>query len=254
MKLWHTIKDPKSSGGIVVICTGVIALATVINGFISYFQWSAVSDANRINKESVQAVQRAFVTLNSFATGQLTKGDSAGGNTRYVEVTSNWENSGTTPAIGVMCSFVVDELPKGPTDEKFIAMSAPPTSSSYIGAKGSLPQTIRKPLSFYTGGRELADFTSTRNLDRKIFLWGWMVYRDVFPNTPPHLTEFCQQLTTLAFRIPSGSKVTFPPSKTTDLRMITQSCGQHNCIDEYCPDYDEIIRFSMRHTPALSSE
>ena len=65
-RLWCAVREPRTSGGIISVFTVVIALATVVSGFISYFQWWAVSDANRINRESVQNIQRAFVKFDSF--------------------------------------------------------------------------------------------------------------------------------------------------------------------------------------------
>ncbi|MFZ0279287.1 MAG: hypothetical protein WA254_08730 [Candidatus Sulfotelmatobacter sp.] len=62
-----------------------------------------------------------------------------------------------------------------------------------------------------------------------VFFWGWVAYRDIFPTTNPHITEFCEHMTgIIAFNDASGSLVP---------KLQFSECRQHNCVDDHCQDY-----------------
>jgi hypothetical protein len=239
-KVWRKIRETKNSNGIVAVCTAVIAAANILFFIVSYFQWTSLSEANRINRESVQAVQRAFVKWDSFSIqNYLMFGPKE--NTKYIQINSDWENGGSTPAIDVSAYFNIDELSNPPSGKIFMGTRV--AAKTNVGPRGRLSQTNRKPIDFYTKGIELSTIRSTQPLDRNIFFWGWVVYRDVFPNTKPHLTEFCQLLVGISLVASSESKTTVIPKDFNKLHMNHNACEQHNCVDEYCPDYNEVIRF-----------
>lgn len=50
---------------------------------------------------------------------------------------------------------------------------------------GKYPFTVAS-----VGSKEFYAFAHSR----RIFLWGWVGYRDVFPKTMPHVTEFCEEM------------------------------------------------------------
>jgi hypothetical protein len=223
--------------------TGVIALCTLVYAFVSYFQLRALLDSNTINRESVQAVQRAFVRWDSFSIRPHVRSGPKG-EEQYLDVLTNWENSGATPATEAIDYYRVDELPGEPDGEIFWGDKGSPHNTNYLGPKGRLSHSIKRPLSFYTGARELGAITSTRELERKIFFWGWIVYRDVFPKTKPHLTEFCHQMVLIGHGITPGQKTSFPPPRWPDLSLQTQTCQEHNCVDQDCTDYTEIMKLT----------
>ena len=69
-----------------------------------------------------------------------------------------------------------------------------------------------------------------RDGKRHLYFWGWVAYRDIFEDSNPHLTEFCNELTISEGDITTGEKV----------RFLQVSCGTHNCADEECRDYAEV--------------
>jgi hypothetical protein len=64
------------------------------------------------------------------------------------------------------------------------------------------------------------------------FFWGWMIYRDTFPNTKVHITEFCWKAT----------KIEMLDDGQYDFEGT--DCAHHNCVDEFCEDYQSIIGLS----------
>jgi hypothetical protein len=77
-------------------------------------------------------------------------------------------------------------------------------------------------------------FGSTRDWlpNEKRFLWGWIAYKDIFPGTKIHLTEFCQGL------VQEASVDNVPDSP---LMQGFQLCQHHNCADENCDDYKDVV-------------
>jgi hypothetical protein len=85
---------------------------------------------------------------------------------------------------------------------------------------------------------------STTNPSIKlIYAWGWIVYKDIFPNTPIHVTEFCNHLLATGYTAPDSDNP-LPPPVTSNSTITTnwESCKKHNCIDQYCEDYDEVVK------------
>jgi hypothetical protein len=69
--------------------------------------------------------------------------------------------------------------------------------------------------------------------ERNIFLYGWVAYRDTFPDTKPHVTGFCRQL----------ASIEFSSGQSQQLQHTWGTCKdyKYSCIDERCPDYASII-------------
>jgi hypothetical protein len=234
-KWLHALRKPEYSNRMIAICTGVIMLATLAYGVVSFFQLSAISDANRINRESVQAIQRAFLSFQSTSMLPSLRHEQNGSIIPYIKLRLSWENSGNTPAINVVGRFSIEELPNAPTGKVFLGDV--PMYKNYIGPKGTLAQEVEKPASFYTGGIDTVHIAVTKKFDRKIFYWAWIVYRDIFDQTKPHLTEVCAQVTLIG-SIKSFGETAVP------LVIDSTHCEQHNCVDEYCEDYNEAVRVS----------
>jgi hypothetical protein len=102
-----------------------------------------------------------------------------------------------------------------------------PRESHAIGPveKGEDFLPVSKPVS----GSSIAVFPVPLAGHR--FFWGWVAYRDVFPGTKRHLTEFCRELGFVGYR-PSNQNVS----------LSFDSCRHHNCTDESCEDYEEILK------------
>jgi hypothetical protein len=198
----------------------------------------AAKSAADVAEQTLVAVQRPFVRFDSFSVQTFVRDNP---DVPYLQITANWENSGITPATDVVGSFRIEELPNAPSGETFIKPEGALNSSIYIGPKGRLQQGIQKPLSFFTGGGGLSDIRKY-NIEKlpplrthqRIFVWGWIFYRDVFPNTKPHLTEFAQEITGIASAVNRSEP-------GASVKMTLAACDQHNCVDDYCADYDKII-------------
>jgi hypothetical protein len=59
---------------------------------------------------------------------------------------------------------------------------------------------------------------------RRIFIWGWADYNDVFPSTPRHRTEFCYEITV-------GQD---PSTGPIEQSISASQYGRHNAADEEC--------------------
>jgi len=233
---------------------GCAVLLVFITGYYAYYakkQRDAMLDSNKItrdsltinrdalqlNRDSSESVQRAFVRFTGISPRhglQLKES----GRVKEWDFICNWENSGNTPAIGVVQHFNAREFPKGePNDEEF-EDKRPNHPVGTIGPRGIDSSEVRKPESFLYGNNP--DFQHTHPVPQNLFLWGWVVYRDVFPNTKPHVTEFCVRVAGVAFL-----SETMPQSILPDVMppaVIFTACNSHNCIDNYCKDYDVMAK------------
>jgi hypothetical protein len=254
---------------VIAVATAIIAISACVQVGVAYFQYKemqsggnqteriiktanqiqcALETANKnfqiatvasndLSRESVEAVQRAFVIWSGLSMGApivMKKSDKI---EKYLDVDAVWENNGTTPATDAIYSYNVRKLLEEPNQELFLGDKNLVHETSYLGPKAKTSQTHRELLSFYIGDREI---TSTRKYAKGVFFWGWTVYRDVFPKTKMHLTEFCQEMDTFVGNVPSDTKTFFPPPVVNEYRMHYVGCKQHNCVDEYCKDYEEI--------------
>jgi hypothetical protein len=71
----------------------------------------------------------------------------------------------------------------------------------------------------------------------RLFVWGWMTYDDVFPDSPMRLTEFCFEIVNVRWGVQvDGSGRASDP--TTDVAYDAISCRRHNCYDTDCSDYE----------------
>ena len=68
---------------------------------------------------------------------------------------------------------------------------------------------------------------------KRIYFYGWATYRDIFKDTPTHLTEFCRYLMVFAVK-PQSADVAIAQSEWG-------YCPHHNCTDEDCTDYKEKV-------------
>lgn len=71
-----------------------------------------------------------------------------------------------------------------------------------------------------------------RGNTRRLYVYGWATYRDIFDKTPDHLTEFCMMLALFKGPTPSDPKAGAEWSY----------CPHHNCIDKQCSDYDAKVK------------
>ncbi len=60
-----------------------------------------------------------------------------------------------------------------------------------------------------------------------LYFWGWLEYKDAFPETFNHITMFCVELTEIK------ETSLLDPRKSSNEIGYT-NCPQHNCEDEDC--------------------
>jgi hypothetical protein len=198
----------------------VFTALLVLVGFIQaiIFVWQvvvylrtlhAMQDANRINRESLQIGQRAYISFPMAA-------EAIGVASAETGVLVLWrfnlplENTGNTPAreVRTHVNFHVED-PAAPlaTDFPFPDGGLPDDSSSFLAAKGRIA----------SGVLNIQQQTIQRILERqaRLFFYGWTTYRDVFEGTALHRTEFCHEMEILAI---IGA----------DLRWFIKTYGNHN--------------------------
>jgi hypothetical protein len=84
-------------------------------------------------------------------------------------------------------------------------------------------------ISFPTLATGVQQIQSVQRGIGHLYLYGWARYKDIFENTPEHITKFCYELT-LFNHDPTKPKTSDPSDGYLEFRAREQ----HNCIDEEC--------------------
>lgn len=233
----------KNHSAITAVSSVLIFLATAIYAGFAIKQWTAMEESNAINREALETVQRAFVSFQHLQFDTSTIVDQKGPH-EYVDFTAQWENVGATSAKVTDHMFDVAELTAEPSDEEFRRgiNQKGQHISRYIGPHGAY--SIGPFLIPYdriiknTPKAQASNFrTVFINDPKKLMFFGWMVYRDTFENTAPHITEFCRIKASAGF-------LSKPPSDK--LHIDFGFCQEHNCADEQCKDYKDITALTQK--------
>lgn len=172
--------------------------------------------ANETTKIALVDVQRAFVFLGPVVATVI-------GNNQ-VDFYFPMENSGTTPTrdmhMHISYKWMQDPLPSNFDFPDLWTGDMPKVNRhAMIGPKGSVGEHV--------GPLPAALVQSAIHHQIHLYFWGWTKYRDVFPDTPLHVTKFCDELVPLG----QGEEIT---ASTTTLRYSLEMCEHHNCYDEEC--------------------
>jgi hypothetical protein len=202
---------------------------------VYFLQLRAMLNSNDINRESLQSVQRAFIAYRGMEKRRGKQGD-----VMLWEFSPTYENSGTTPALAAVSVFSYGEgggiLPEEEFREGRLGVGKLPVST--VAPKATQPaerQLLQESYVFGSPlGDDLGNFPDVHPKSN-LYFWGWMTYRDVFRGTKTHLTEFCRHMG-------PPQMVRVPPQNA--IRFNYEVCAQHNCTDENCPDYAEVVAFS----------
>ena len=213
-----------------------IAIATVVisvaNGLYTYFalnQWREMQISNSINREALISVQRAFITVKTPFTAFVGTNKT---NARW-QFQHQFENSGVTPTLEAVqyCTYLYqrNELPRGFTfpdgiDLKSGEKAVSPFDSMVIG-----PKQVMSPLPFYLPASLIAAIQSH---DLKLYMWGWVRYRDQFAQSPVHVTEFCYEVDSIIGDV---------STRGAPVQWSYRYCPEHNCVDQKCKDYTAIV-------------
>jgi hypothetical protein len=206
------------------IAAGVVFIYTAIMAIQAWLMW-----------ESFVSVQRAFVSGQFEPTISRVFDPARNIYVALLVSRMGWMNGGTTP--GVHALQWVWRGDHEPSEDDFKGTSIPkPAPTFSIGPRAP---AYSLNVSFELG--DIVDLETGRiKREHRSYVWGWMVYRDVFPFTKPHITEVCQLVDTVG-KVDTGN-VGNPPTYNTSFIY----CAQHNCTDEECSDYNEMMEFTKR--------
>lgn len=200
--------------------------------------WYSVK-SYEVNRDALISVQRAFVTYGGLKIDRVIAPDGPG-LVRLLQYKATWNNSGTTPAIDVFEHFRVFPMNREPTEDEFqmSGFLSPESARTPIAPKGTIDSGDVKAPEQDLLGVQFGDAPKNIMVTTKpMAFWGWAVYRDIFPKTKIHVTEFCQRAdTAIIFDAP-----------TKDPTLNMKNCTEHNCADNSCADYEDILKLFPRH-------
>jgi hypothetical protein len=226
---WRPAEKWAIGTNFLLIIMGTVALC------VYYGQLSQMRIAVDISKDSLVSVQRAFVTFKIISNNALLP-QKPGGDKSYM-FSAEWENLGVTPAKNVIQRFSIHRLPAEPDGKVFWGqeeISGAPQSPTVVGPKGTISVGPVIVLESYILPKIPARRRGTYvvNTDQYTYFWGWVAYRDIFPGTRRHVSEFCTYLV-------GGFAEEL--SERSPMEFKYRMCKDHNCTDEDCTDYEQLL-------------
>lgn len=236
---------------IVALGTVIAAVGAIVYSLIAYHQWEEMQISNRNSQDALILVQRARFSFNGITTDLVVRRTPEGDQKSW-KFWDSWKNNGLTPATGIVGAVTADEIPEEPNEVQFI--NERQARGKYVSgisiSQGDSLQVgpIIKDKSFLPTPAE-----ASANPDRHLFFWGWIAYHDVFQDTKTHVTEFCNRVLNVQETVATRMK---PPEKgrsddsfihagpVLDLGVCKKQ--NHNCIDENCPDYAQIVELAEK--------
>ncbi|SRR5260370_476586 len=202
----------------------------IFTGVLTFFTYK-LYDVSKATNDTARATQRAFVNFAGLGAGVTMSSPDRKVKT-HQEVLLNWSNTGATPARNAVTNGNGDVWP-----------SVLPQGFDFP----DLPTSSKQPISL--GAKEtngiraiipINDFRTTWEGKSHLYLWGWIVYDDVFPGDPPRLTEFCTEMVQIT--IPQNKTATDFTDPTMPMGWNLSRCKEHNCYDTDCKDYSERLK------------
>ena len=222
--------------------TKFAVIAATIYAAIAFVQWLKMREANQISRESLEAVQRAFVSFQHFTYLRIQQPDQS----HVWDIEAVYENSGVTNAGNVVGIIEMKELPTEPTQDQFIGaysnlipIGIPPKGTRNIRVTPQVPE----PLIFSVdlGPTISTESTKKSHFNHNLYTWGWVYYRDIFsPRTQPHIEEFCYHVVGINY-LTGSLNVRADQHAIGDVSFAYESCHTHNCDDEQCKDYETVV-------------
>lgn len=203
---------------------GAILIGAYVAG-IYYRQLSQMVESNRISRESLESVQRAFIVgaiADKIYRGNLQTQSGPEDSAMYF---IDWQNTGSTPAPVAIGFATYGEFPTDHQDSwEFITPRDSKMVSSVIGPHAIVQS---EPIDIPTSQIEQI------SEGKEVVIWGWKVYRDIFPKSKDHITEVCWRHTRNITIHATGRMVD----------QTWQTCDKHNCSDENCKDFKELTSY-----------
>jgi len=233
--LWeHCIKNRAAAWQ--AICAVVLSVFTIL--------LYRVSDRAT---ETSRASERAFINFSHLGSGVtlVAPGD---GNWTGQEFDLNWINNLNTPANDIVIQANVQawRSPALPLGYDFPENRQ--NALAVIGPKGTYGTIARV---------SKVDLMDAWQANSHIFFWGSVVYRDIFPDDPDRLSEFCVEMTHVTFagspqainQAPPKTGVgqaigqpTIAPTPAGVVAFQWEACREHNCYDQGCKDYSACVK------------
>src|SRR6266511_207045 len=215
----------------------VAAFAAIGATFFVGLQGLLLQQSNRINREALQSVQRAFMGFKEIKSNRRPR---VAGN-HYWKFSAQFENTGNTTANRLKVALNCEILPGGePNDLMFSELTPAPGILTIGPHEPQLVGEIQREevelfgddLGGVIGGvRPSVELTTRLANQPPLFCWGWEVYKDAFLGTKPHVTEFCERMIKVILDDEKG-----------ELHPAFGGCAGHNCTDDDCKNYPEIVK------------
>jgi|SRR6266850_408217 len=209
---------------------GALAIIGIFALCIYYGQLNAFIESNKINRDALTSVQRPFVNFSGINNDRLMLPNRP----PLWQFTATIENSGTTPAITASSFVDADALSDEPDEQRFRGDSRPELfSSATIGPKAVMRIGVvhRDEVALFGRNFDVKNLRPNIPVAMHVYIWGYVIYKDVFLETKTHVTEFCQRLDSV--------------SRSADLAQFqttSANCKKYNCTDEYCENYADIVK------------
>jgi hypothetical protein len=232
------------------VLSSAVFWTALFTGFLTVFSFMLVRISNTTS-EIERSSQRAFLIFFGPQNGPRLVANASDPSSPWTgqEISIQWFNAGNTPAReAIIKANAMPFFPDIPDPYDFSLGSD--KTQVVIGPKQQYG------INAAIGKDVIADAFHNK---KRLFLWGAVVYKDVFPNSADRLTEFCVELThlTLGMATPAPSQSTSktgPSKPTTQTNMDIdapgaqflgfqwQQCKRHNCYDDDCSDYRDRIK------------
>jgi hypothetical protein len=201
----------------------ITALATLVIAAFTGTLWWATRKQAELTREALIADKRAFV----FATGILPLWELAPTGQYNWRFRPIWQNGGETPTknmtMQTSCELRNTTLPSGFD----FGRATTQTGTGFLGPRGTGTGSLAPNFSMAAiTPQNLRDVQQQRQF---LYLWGWVRYFDVFPNTKEHITRFCWLV------MPVGDPFTYVPNDPQHtLTFTTIHHAEGNCADDEC--------------------
>jgi hypothetical protein len=165
-------------------------LLVIFNGLLfgsTLMLWVANKRSADIAKAALTEIERAFISV-QFDMGQMV--NRARGRTEQWVVVPKWKNAGSTPAKNMFTHSSSNSFP-GKLPDDFTFPDIMPQGQSEHERSFVAPQDeiITDGITFTS-----EELLAVKDGKIRIYIWGWAEYDDVFEGSPPHRTEFCNEI------------------------------------------------------------
>jgi len=220
---WHRPLGIPITEWLVAFFTLVIMGSSIVYTVYAKKQWKVMRESNRINRESLESVQRAFVSEAPISVTRIDDPKTA----KIIgwTVSFGWVNNGATPTKD-MTSHVSVRADNTPLPDSFDFpdqwTEGEPhiVRATFIASKATVGS-----LSFSITDEALDKVKAGTYF---INVWGRAPYHDIFTNSPEHITKFCSQLRMTG--IPGDPRITVP-FQFDVCPQLRSTCADSECVD-----------------------